>query len=787
MVSKELEGFLMGWEKRQLLAELDALQKTKYREIFIVAFCGVFSAGKSSIINELLMQNFKLPTGIKPITKFITRIEYGEVFQAYYLCDDQPFMLGEGQAKEIIEGRQKLPEGCSEIILKMPAEILKKDMVFLDTPGYEDDDRLEEVTKKAVRSADVAVFCCHADHFGRRFEQEYFQELEDSLGNFCVVINHTDVIHTDEDYMQLQDYVKRMVSGRGKNKLRLLTERNVFYTVGAGKYADLDGLDQFLMQLRDAQEAERDEIAGYADEKKLGYGLRKISDKVEEGIHSGQQLLEEADEEIETQYKEKRAQYEQECRRLQRLIKSARSTWTDLLNDQIQLIENELRTLESNGEYKDFVTNAKMILKSHIIPLGSVYKLWMEKEYKGSNQTFLLLETLFSRDLISFTVPAPKGEKVKKLGIFGSLVVSVAVSTVTGSRYWDDGYVIEYHGYAQAAVSSIKNGLLPKLKGRIEEYLALFEKVSEPRPPLADTELTDKISQNLEEWKKMKKEIEMKIEKIQEKLKSAESKAKRVAFCGNYCVGKSTLINALTRSDILATSIMPHTSIPTIVTDSNEDKILLYYKNRFLPDGKPAVKELTSLSDFYRMNSDFDSLEDTGSTFRYAMISSKNVDLADGKVQLINLPTLLSLYPDGNRSEQDWSFMDNIDAWVFVISATTALSKDEKEMIDFFVGKGHIQKVFFVFNKVNLLQPEERTIVEDYAMKFLQDVFKDKGGIFNQELYNRRVFFVDAYGSMNTRLGKETSVFKRQKEMIPDHKNGVPELEQCLYEYLGIL
>ena len=61
-------------------------QLTKYRIIadrlalsdsarpFRVVFCGVFSSGKTSLINSLLASSFHLPEGVNPVTKMVTRI-----------------------------------------------------------------------------------------------------------------------------------------------------------------------------------------------------------------------------------------------------------------------------------------------------------------------------------------------------------------------------------------------------------------------------------------------------------------------------------------------------------------------------------------------------------------------------------------------------------------------------------------------------------------------------------------------------------------------------------------
>ena len=128
---------------------------------FRVAFCGVFSAGKSTLINALLNSDYKLPTGITPITKMVTRIRYGDELSCFYYDQGEQVVLDRKSTLGIIEGKVVPPKGCQDVTILLPAEILKSNVEFLDTPGFNDEmgGELEAMTRRALTEADYVVLC----------------------------------------------------------------------------------------------------------------------------------------------------------------------------------------------------------------------------------------------------------------------------------------------------------------------------------------------------------------------------------------------------------------------------------------------------------------------------------------------------------------------------------------------------------------------------------------------------------------------------------------------------
>ena len=214
---------------------------------FCIAFCGVFSSGKTSIINQLL--NSSLPTGINPVTKVVTRIRYGERIAYYFIVGGEQIDIPSDQLNAVITGKQPLPRGSTELLIEMPADLLKNNVEIIDTPGYEDNSALEDMSRTAVLTADLILFCTNALILGKEFEKEYLQELSKSHGNFCLVVNRIDSLNTDEEYQNVCTMAERMVQGQGSAFQGKKANGQSFFTVGAGRYATLNGLDAFLNEL----------------------------------------------------------------------------------------------------------------------------------------------------------------------------------------------------------------------------------------------------------------------------------------------------------------------------------------------------------------------------------------------------------------------------------------------------------------------------------------------------------------------------------------------------------
>lgn len=225
---------------------------------FRVAFCGVFSAGKSTLINTLLNlgPDYKLPTGIKPITKMVTRIQYGKELSCFYHYRGKRVALDRQKTLDIIKGETAPPKGCQDVTILLPAEILKRNVEILDTPGFDDEmgGELEAMTRKALTEADYVVLCCSALMLGKMLERELITELESAAGNFCMAVTRMDCLNTDEDAQDIRKKAAWLMQGRGNLAMMPKSTGRFFLIWNKDLKSDLSGFDTYLANILNSAE-----------------------------------------------------------------------------------------------------------------------------------------------------------------------------------------------------------------------------------------------------------------------------------------------------------------------------------------------------------------------------------------------------------------------------------------------------------------------------------------------------------------------------------------------------
>lgn len=216
---------------------------------FRVTFCGVFSAGKSSLINALLQSEYKLPVGINPITKIVTRIQYGSNLSCSYVLNGQEVTLPQEQTAAVITGDTVLPKGCSEVSLRLPSDILRQNVEFLDTPGFDDEmgGELEYMSRRAIANADMVVLCCSSLQLGKIIERELIAELEREAGNFCMVLTRTDCLNSMDELEDVKRKAQWLMHGRGNLAMLPDATGKCFHISCSSRFFTLDGFDTYLM------------------------------------------------------------------------------------------------------------------------------------------------------------------------------------------------------------------------------------------------------------------------------------------------------------------------------------------------------------------------------------------------------------------------------------------------------------------------------------------------------------------------------------------------------------
>lgn len=246
-----------------------------------------------------------------------------------------------------------------------------------------------------------------------------------------------------------------------------------------------------------------------------------------------------------------------------------------------------------------------------------------------------------------------------------------------------------------------------------------------------------------------------------------------VLVLGEFKTGKSTLINALLGSSLLPSKAIPATAITTVIIYGEKEDIALYTYDQAYPR---MISWDDFSSEFQFTSKDLEAVNNNQFVDRFQGVDYAQMEcpqpLCANGVKLIDTPGLSDLI---SRTKVTATFLKQADAAILVLNAVQILRYSEREFIESFSKSINFNKVFFVVNKVDLIDEDEKDEIEEYTKDFLEYYFLNKKGEFEEEIYNRRVFFVNARSSLDGRIKKDNKLLE-ESGILPLEK----ELEQFL-------
>jgi len=144
-----------------------------------IAFCGHFSAGKSSLVNRLCGHRL-LPSSPIPTSANIVAIRNGEPAVKVTRTDQ-----GEGErtaviAPEELDAYCKNGEDIASIDISYPIPLLGDRLALLDTPGVDStDDAHRMATESALHLADVVFYVMDYNHVLSEMNFEFAKKLKE--------------------------------------------------------------------------------------------------------------------------------------------------------------------------------------------------------------------------------------------------------------------------------------------------------------------------------------------------------------------------------------------------------------------------------------------------------------------------------------------------------------------------------------------------------------------------------------------------------------------------------
>jgi GTP-binding protein EngB required for normal cell division len=222
---------------------------------------------------------------------------------------------------------------------------------------------------------------------------------------------------------------------------------------------------------------------------------------------------------------------------------------------------------------------------------------------------------------------------------------------------------------------------------------------------------------------------------------------------GRFNRGKTSLMNAILRTDRLPIGIVPLTSVITTVGYGSKEQVVLKYDNRIL-DHEIPIEALPQ------------HITQQGNPGNVQRIKTAEVQLPAEVLRrgfyFVDTPGLGSVIVENTFTTE--AFLPEADALILVTSYESPLSEDEVRF--FKAGASSGRRVFVVLNKHDTVSLEQRKIALAYVREQL-------GILFGDSIVP--ILSVSSTDGLNAKLSGDQRLLEA---------SGLPELEQQLLDFL---
>ncbi|MBP8645826.1 MAG: dynamin family protein [Syntrophobacteraceae bacterium] len=237
----------------------------------------------------------------------------------------------------------------------------------------------------------------------------------------------------------------------------------------------------------------------------------------------------------------------------------------------------------------------------------------------------------------------------------------------------------------------------PRGPGAIQEYVRLREEILGVVDATMRLESTSRAS----------------LGELREKIASDTF---NLVVVGQFKRGKTCLINALLGTELLPVSVVPLTSIVTILAYGSSLEVRVFFR-----DGRSAAVEPEKIADYVTEQGNPKNIRNV----REVVLTYPSEYLKDG-VRLVDTPGVGSVYE--HNTDVAYRYLPKSDAALFLLSVDQPVSRAE---VDFLQDvRQHSGKIFFLLNKIDYLTERDLRDCLDFSEKSLRDVMGREVRIF---------------------------------------------------------
>lgn len=198
-----------------------------------------------------------------------------------------------------------------------------------------------------------------------------------------------------------------------------------------------------------------------------------------------------------------------------------------------------------------------------------------------------------------------------------------------------------------------------------------------------------------------------------------------LAVLGQFKRGKSTLLNSLLGEQVLPSSVIPLTAVPTLIQYGEKREVRV----RFLGGREDMVLQADEPDMVRKYVETYVSEEvNPHNTLQVLQVEIRwPSPLLSRGVILIDTPGIGSTHQ--HNTEMTLTFLSECDAALFLISSDPPMTETELGFLNQI--KVTVPKIFFLLNKIDYLTQEEQTV----ALSFFRQILMEKGEIPNPQIF----------------------------------------------------
>ncbi|MGG1399436.1 dynamin family protein [Bacillus salipaludis] len=238
--------YLLNEKDAENAGKLKELAKKMELQEFVVAFCGHFSAGKSTMINKVIGENL-LPSSPIPTSANLVKVKTGEEYAKVFFKNDKPRIYLAPYDYNLVKNYCKDGDQIEEIEISHSESSLPANTVIMDTPGIDSaDDAHRIATESALHLADLIFYVMDYNHVQAELNFLFTKELAEAGKEVYLVINQIDK-HKDDE-LSFADFQKSVIDSFATWGVR---PKRIFYTSlknQSHRYNEFAELKQFIAE-----------------------------------------------------------------------------------------------------------------------------------------------------------------------------------------------------------------------------------------------------------------------------------------------------------------------------------------------------------------------------------------------------------------------------------------------------------------------------------------------------------------------------------------------------------